>query len=514
MFKKIKELLKLDQTINNKKKILFDLQKDIQNQSEQLEVVLAAAKTKLNDVEITVNNRIREEELKATNRLNELQQQSNNLENIVNDAVNNALNNLVSTKQKLSEDVSQLQIVIDKQNKLISKNERLAKKHKIELQGIQNLLEKFPAAINFQTIEKEIQVLSESLDQEGIMNPIVNLDFHHKASKKLRSDMNANNKLIKDLLVSYKSRYTTKANLTIYELMVIGLQAELQNILYTLTYSSLDKGIDNAKALITKYLHICGNGNASILPTITRFLNELEPLFLDAIRIEYRYYVQKEQEKEEQKRIREQMRQEAEEKRQLELERKKLEKEEEKFLNQIEKNKALLSTETDETKISALELRIKELELQFNQLEEQKEEIIKRANGKAGHVYIISNLGSFGSEMFKIGMTRRLDPLDRVDELGDASVPFKFDIHAMIFSNDAVGLEHNLHQALAKQRVNKINLRKEFFYCNVNELQKLVQEIDSTAEFTLTMKALEYYQSQSLKDEIVTAVYIDDEESA
>ncbi|MBC3627372.1 GIY-YIG nuclease family protein, partial [Klebsiella sp. Kpp] len=89
-------------------------------------------------------------------------------------------------------------------------------------------------------------------------------------------------------------------------------------------------------------------------------------------------------------------------------------------------------------------------------------------------VYVISNLGSFGEETFKIGMTRRLNPLDRIDELGDASVPFRFDIHALIFSDDAVGLEQKLHQILNQQRLNKINLRKEFFKTNINDLQELV----------------------------------------
>ncbi|MED0716104.1 GIY-YIG nuclease family protein [Aeribacillus composti] len=313
--------------------------------------------------------------------------------------------------------------------------------------------------------------------------------------------MNANNREIRKLLKAYESRYTTKANMTIYNLMIIGLQAELQNILYTLSYTNLDKALENAKTLINKYLTICGKGNASILPTITRFLAELEPLFLNAIQIEYKYYIQKEREKEEQRRIKEQMRQEAEEQRLLEQEKKKIEKEEEKYLNEIAKNKELLSKETDNDKILALQAKLKELEEQIQKLEDQKEEIVKRANGRAGYVYVISNLGSFGENMFKVGMTRRLNPYERIDELGDASVPFKFDVHAMIFSDNAVDLEQKLHQILDKKRVNKVNLRKEFFYSSVEELQSIVQDIDPTAEFTTTMKALEYRQSQSIRND-------------
>ena len=141
----------------------------------------------------------------------------------------------------------------------------------------------------------------------------------------------------------------------------------------------------------------------------------------------------------------------------------------------------------------------------------KKEEISNLANGKAGNVYIISNLGSFGENVFKIGMTRRLNPQDRVNELGDASVPFKFDVHSFIFSDDAVGLESKLHNILNEKRVNKVNMRKEFFYTTVDELEKLVTEIEPTAEFNKTMLAEEFRQSQS-SDELYTSDYsLDDE---
>ena len=116
-------------------------------------------------------------------------------------------------------------------------------------------------------------------------------------------------------------------------------------------------------------------------------------------------------------------------------------------------------------------------------------------NGRAGYVYVISNLGSFGENVFKIGMTRRLNPQERVDELGDASVPFKFDVHSFIFSEDAVGLENELHKRLDLQRVNKMTIRKEFFYSSIDELEKLVLEIQPTAAFCKTMLAEQYRQS-------------------
>lgn len=121
-----------------------------------------------------------------------------------------------------------------------------------------------------------------------------------------------------------------------------------------------------------------------------------------------------------------------------------------------------------------------------------------------------SNLGSFGQDVFKIGMTRRLDPQDRVNELGSASVPFKFDVHSFIFSNDAVGLEKKLHDILNDRRLNKVNLRKEFFKVGIDELEKLVNSIDPTAEFNKTMLAEEFRQSSELDEPLSSSLYSDD----
>ena len=120
----------------------------------------------------------------------------------------------------------------------------------------------------------------------------------------------------------------------------------------------------------------------------------------------------------------------------------------------------------------------------------------REANAKAGYVYVISNIGSFGEDIFKIGMTRRLEPMDRIKELSSASVPFEFDVHAMIFSTDAPSLETALHQHFEKRSVNKVNLRKEFFKVSINEIESFVKEnYNNTVEFTKTAIAKEYRQS-------------------
>ncbi|MFI0348901.1 DUF4041 domain-containing protein [Actinomadura sp. 9N407] len=121
----------------------------------------------------------------------------------------------------------------------------------------------------------------------------------------------------------------------------------------------------------------------------------------------------------------------------------------------------------------------------------------RAANTRAGYVYVISNIGAFGERMVKIGMTRRLDPMDRVRELGDASVPFRFDVHALIFSDDAVGLEGRLHQTFAEQRVNQVNLRREFFYATPSEVRATLESIagNHLLEYTETPEALEWRSS-------------------
>ena len=190
------------------------------------------------------------------------------------------------------------------------------------------------------------------------------------------------------------------------------------------------------------------------------------------------------------------MKQEVEERKQLEQQRKQVEKEEAKYIGEINKVKELLLITDNQDKLYQLNNKIEELQRQLFDFEQKKDDIIKRQNGKARNVYIISNLGSFGENIFKVGMTRRLEPMDRVKELSDASVPFMFDVHSFIFSDDAVAFEQKLHSILEKNRVNKINLRKEFFNVSIDELEKIVTEIDPTAEFNKTMIAEEYRQSQ------------------
>lgn len=333
------------------------------------------------------------------------------------------------------------------------------------------------------------------IEQSGLF-PTVELKIHSMDIRDLRKAFKDNDRRIDEVTEKYRGRYTTKVYQTIYELMVIALRAELQNILYELKYQKLEVGIENVRTMISKYQQLACEGSQLIATTVTKFICEIEYLFINAVKIEYNYYVRKEQARQEQLAIREQMKQEAAERKALEAEKAKVENEEAKYKTQISNVQNLLG-QADDVQKAALLKRLAELEAQLSSVVLKKEEITNLQNGKAGNVYIISNLGSFGESMFKVGMTRRLDPQERVDELGSASVPFEFDVHSFIFSEDAVGLEKELHRRLNDKRVNKVNMRKEFFYSTLDELEALTYEISPTASFTRTMAAEEYRQSQS-----------------
>lgn len=358
------------------------------------------------------------------------------------------------------------------------------------------------------------EIVSDNLVDEAdeILETTIKLKLHSMDIRELRKLYNQNYKVIQDLLARYKNRYTTRTNTTIYQLMVIALEAELQNVLYNLSYSKLDKSIQDIKTITAKYQRIASDGNQSIATTVARFIGEIEYLFIEAIKIEYEYYVQKERIKEEQRALREQMRQEAAERKLLEEERKKIESEESKYKAEMANIQELMTATDDQLKIQQLEERLAKVQAHLEEVETKKGEIVNLQNGQAGYIYIISNLGSFGENVFKIGMTRRINPQDRIDELGDASVPFRFDIHSFIFSNNASELETNLHRKLKDQRVNKINLRKEFFRATIDEIEDLVYSLEPSAEFNRTMLAEQYYQSMSVEEIPDTVSIIDDDD--
>lgn len=265
---------------------------------------------------------------------------------------------------------------------------------------------------------------------------------------------------------------------------------ECDNIMLNLSV----KSIDSSRSKIQKSFDSL---NKIFITDGISLNKKLLVLKLEELNLIYTYELKKQQEQEQQKAIKEQMIEEEKVRREIEKEKAKLVKDQLQCSNEISKlMQYLQKTENDIEKQLYID-KIKELEEKMKQLEADKATVLEReANARAGYVYIISNIGSFGDNVYKIGMTRRLEPMDRIKELSSASVPFEFDVHAMIFSTDAPTLETSLHQHFEKQSVNKVNLRKEFFNISIDDIESFVKEnYNNTVEFTKTALAKEYRQS-------------------
>lgn len=226
-------------------------------------------------------------------------------------------------------------------------------------------------------------------------------------------------------------------------------------------------------------------------------------LKLDELTLIYDYSLKLEQEKEQQKAIKEQMIEEEKVRREIEREKARIEKEEKQFRNEIQKLMGYLHKAADVEKQLYVD-KIRELEKKVALLEKDKDNVLQREqNTRAGFVYVISNIGSFGENVYKIGMTRRLEPMDRVKELGSASVPFEFDVHAMIFSDDAPALENVLHKTFEQNAVNKVNPRKEFYRIDLKAIEDVVKtHHNATVEFTEIAKAEQYRETLKLEQSV------------
>ena len=258
-------------------------------------------------------------------------------------------------------------------------------------------------------------------------------------------------------------------------------------------YGKLEQEIKDAFALVNK------NGMA--------FRNaRIEPVFLKVRLEELRWAVAVQElklaEREEQRAIREQLREEERARREIEKAIKEADKEERMLEKALEKARKELAAAHEDQK-AEYEANLVLLQAKLAEAEERGQRAISMAEQtRRGHVYVISNIGSFGENVFKIGMTRRLEPLDRVKELGDASVPFSFDIHAMIFSEDAPALENELHRHFKIQAVNKVNPRKEFFGVSLSVVRQKIEQLGiRDVHWTMKAEAEEYRESLAISRE-------------
>lgn len=278
------------------------------------------------------------------------------------------------------------------------------------------------------------------------------------------------------------------------KLLLRAFNSECDDVIEHVKYNNIDaseKRITKSRDAISKL------GSMMSISIAPRYYD----LKIQELHLAFEYQRKKELEREEQRETRARMREEARLAKEIEEERKKLEKEQKHYKNALQQIDVQFRNAADEDKEAILAKR-NELLQQLSKIDEEFKAVdYREANQRAGYVYVISNIGAFGENVYKIGMTRRLDPQERVDELGDASVPFKFDVHAMIFSDNAPGLEAALHNAFADRKVNYINQRREFFRVSLDEIKKVVKEnYDGSAEFTEIAPAEQYRESLKIQE--------------
>jgi hypothetical protein len=279
----------------------------------------------------------------------------------------------------------------------------------------------------------------------------------------------------------------------ISKLMLRAFQGESDTVIAKVKYGNVEtyaEKIRRAKDAINKL------GDTWGLSITDSFVE----LILEELYLVYEYQEKVAEEREEQRRIREEMKEEERVRREAERAQQEAEKEERRAQEALDKARKEMEGKQG-SELEAMQQQLAELQRLVDEAGARKERALSQAQQtRRGHVYVISNIGSFGDDVFKIGMTRRLEPMDRIKELGDASVPFMFDVHAIIYSDDAPNMEMTLHRKFHQRRVNRVNEKREFFRVTLDEIVNEVKRIDGMAdvEFTLVAEAREYRETLAL----------------
>lgn len=355
--------------------------------------------------------------------------------------------------------------------------------------------------------KKQIIELDDSIlfQDFGIYTPVYDL-MNSEAYKDRIAVVRQNQKLLikNDTACFYPTTMTLDGSLSKGKKMIRDNVKQILRSFNNECDAVIDKvkfnNIESIRKKIEKSFNDLNKMNTSMqISIVPQYLS----LKLEELNLCHEYAVKKQEEKEEQKEIRERLREEAKLQKEIEEARKEAEKERKHYKNALKQVEEKLATASDLER-KELEEKKKEIIGQLGEIEKSIEQIdYREANKRAGYVYIVSNIGSFGENVYKIGMTRRLEPLDRVDELGGASVPFNFDIHAMIFSDDAPSLENALHKTFENRKLNMINQRREFFNVTLEEIEEAIKAtFDKTVDFTKLAPAEQYRESLMIKKQL------------
>lgn len=397
---------------------------------------------------------------------------------------------------------------------LIDKDTYLKGKE-VQIQGAEQRLRelngKYVAALSIHNkLETEITLYQDSLEigSFGLYKRQFNIDTSEKFKDQIDKNYEEQKLAIKnDQAVACDKEWTVNGSVAegkkktnqYKKLMLFAFNGECDSLIAKVKWNNATK----AEERINKAFDSVNKLGETHSIQITRVYLALK---LRELALTYEYELKKYEEKEEQRRIREQMREEEKAQREMERAQKEAEDEERRFQKALDKAKEELGT-ASAMQVEGLNTQIKELEQKLQEAHDRKERAIAMAQlTKVGHIYVISNIGSFGENVYKIGMTRRLDPLDRVKELGDASVPFEFDIHAIIYSENAPQLEYELHQQFTNHRLNRINNKKEFFKVTLVEIEAFVNKhTNAEIQFTKLAEAREYRETLLMIEKLAQA---------
>ena len=394
---------------------------------------------------------------------------------------------------KLSEEIQKLNSEIDLKSKEIISKDAEYNNILVEIARVEaSLLEK----------RKELIILDDEIlfQDFGLYQPIYDFYNSEQYKSRLESVRERQKNMIKNKKAcNFFDNWTVNGSVAKGRKMTNDNIKQILRLFNTECENAIDRvkfsNVESMRKRIVKSYEQLNKMNETNKVSIVPLYLDLK---LDELDLAYEYALKKQEEKEEAKAIREQLREQAKLEKELAEARKSIEKEKKHYSNVLSSLLKQLELESDNeellSKKQELESKLGEIGTSLEQLD------YREANKKAGYVYVISNIGSFGKDVYKIGMTRRLDPMDRVSELGDASVPFNFDVHAIIFSDDAPKLESALHRAFEKKQVNIVNKRREFFHVTLDEIEDVVKEnFDKTIEFNRIADAEQYRESEQMR---------------
>lgn len=392
-------------------------------------------------------------------------------------------------KELMSPEFQNASVLNSKVAELEAKKERLEKeidKRTSKIDALKKEAVFFEDAITFQ----EFGLYTPRYDFVTLEEYKEELDRIRDAQKKLIK----NDKAIIGATTWTVNGSKSKGNKMIADMKKLFLRAfnsDCEDVISKVKYNNFDMSLKKIRQSANSIEKL---GKSMSLQITQKYIDWKE----EELTLAFEYQQKKQEEKEAQKAARAEMREAARLQKEIEAQRKKIEKEQTHYQTAYEKLLKQLEEDPDNSDLLA---KKSELENQLNDIDRAIKDIdYREANQRAGYVYIISNIGAFGENVYKIGMTRRLDPQDRVDELGDASVPFNFDVHAMIFSDDAPALETALHKAFEDRKLNMVNTRREFFNVTLDEIKEVVKEnFDKTVEFVDVPDAEQFRVSQKMK---------------